>query len=285
MTSKRKLRMSARVQSGFTLIELLVVVAIIAVLAGLLLPVLASAKSKAQATKCVNNLKQLQLGWQMYANDFNDILLPNAPNGAQYAQAEGNLTNSMAWCSMAEEGWSRQDANTNTVYYTSSPLGVYLANQIAVYKCPGDTVPSQNGQRLRSYSMNSQMGQYLLSLLGPSYVVNNNPGYMVYNKINDLNCPGAGMTWVFCDEHGGSIDDGFLKVSMGKNEWPDVPGSYHGGSAGFSFADGHVELRKWVRPEIQVAVVSGVLEHNVDAGEGNPDYLWFAQRSSCLVGE
>jgi prepilin-type processing-associated H-X9-DG protein len=133
--------------------------------------------------------------------------------------------------------------------------------------------------------MNSQMGQYLLSLLGPSFVENNNPGYAVYNKMNDLICPGAGLTWVFCDENGGSIDDGFLRVSMDKAQWADVPGSYHGGSSSFSFADSHVELRKWIRSEVQVPVVSGVVEHNVDAGLGNPDYIWFTQRSTCLVGQ
>jgi prepilin-type processing-associated H-X9-DG protein len=90
---------------------------------------------------------------------------------------------------------------------------------------------------------------------------------------------------VFCDENADSIDDGFLKVSMGKSVWADVPGSYHGGSAGFGFADSHVELRKWVRPEVKIPVASGVVDHDVDAGLSNPDYIWFAQRSTCLVGQ
>jgi prepilin-type N-terminal cleavage/methylation domain-containing protein/prepilin-type processing-associated H-X9-DG protein len=258
---------SRREVFGFTLIELLVVIAIIAILAAMLLPALTKAKSKAEGIGCLNNLRQIQLGWFMYAHDNNEVF---AENPGDVLTTNSWVTGKLRW-DFPPSGIN--SANTNILYLILCELGPYVAKNTGIFRCPADKVPGQAGTRVRSISMNSTVGDV------GGVNARQNPGWKVFMKSADLSALAPSQLWIVLDEQPDSLNDDLFYVSMTGNVWVDVPASYHNGACGISFGDGHAEIKKWHDPNSY----QPVMKVNPSLGNQKPapnDVAWLQQRTS-----
>jgi len=227
---------SATLRGAFTLIELLVVIGVIAILAGLLLPVLSKGKSRAQTVDCIDHLRQLQLCFHMYAHDNDNTLVLN--NFVYFVTMGTTIQPTLG---EDKDSWCHSVApfDPNPVSSTNSLLFDYNRNP-AIYHCAADT-STVNGQpgklRNRSFNMSNSINMEQADH---------------FTKESEIRSPST--LFVFIDTDADEITDPtFGVIALGdyfQNYWLDIPADRHNTrGANITFADGHVETWKWKSPK------------------------------------
>jgi prepilin-type N-terminal cleavage/methylation domain-containing protein len=294
---------------GFTLIELLVVIAIIAILAAMLLPALSKAKQKAQGISCMNNHRQLCLAWRMYAEDNSDSLVYASTGSGRSGAGSVLMTtdpsdlNNYAWSGSHMDYQKSNRGNWDVNYdMVKRPLWQYAKTQ-TIYKCPSDhsTVDSTQGiqPRILTMSMNLYVGGFAPNPTMDAYGNWDTPKpflsqYRIFRKTSAINAPSK--IFVFLDMREDSVNwsnfmqdlGGYNPIAPGSWTLGDMPGMYHNHAAGFSFSDGHSEIKKWLDPRTTPALAptGTTLDQTgfnyAAAGANNQDVYWLQDHAALL---
>jgi len=256
-----------------------VVIAIIAVLAGLLLPALGAAKSSGRSAVCQSNLRQLQVAWSSYAGDNGGTMVPNEEGrpfgfweGVRYSWVLGN----------AQRDATPENIQRGTLYpYVDDP---------GLYRCPSDrsTVTDHPAlRRFRSISLNGELNYWIIA--DAEYGL---PILQAFHKESQLRRPSA--TYGFLDVKAETIDSGIFGLpgpaaktedelrqnltELSKNRWLHLPGERHGGGANLSFLDGHVEAHRWkFTPKVPISPSGHRPVNELDL----EDMRWLVQRGAA----
>lgn len=220
---------------AFTLLEVLAVLAVVGLLAGLLLAAASRAGAKASGTICLANLRQLQVAWQLYVDDFRGSV---PPNRAQLVEGH--------WRS-APDSWIGLSNAPHDRDARPIQQGLWFAygynRALALYVCPADRSTARplagqplNRRRTRSVSLNGNLGGRTAER------------QRTVERLAAVTDPAR--LFGFVDEAADSIDDAhFLVWPAPDRRWVNLPADRHAQTGVFSFVDGHGERWKWQHPK------------------------------------
>ncbi|HVY69438.1 MAG TPA: hypothetical protein VHH73_05885 [Verrucomicrobiae bacterium] len=268
-----------RPRSAFGRVELLVVVAVLALLAEMRIAHWDHAKSKSQASACLGNLNQLIRAWNLYAQDNSGKLVMAFHGGNAVGGAAANTAANAPWA-LGWLDWTTSSDNTNVLFLTNdrySRLATYLGHDARVFKCPADTYISKT-QRARGWT--PRVRTYVCSLGVGAGNAEEGPWEPIYGhvkKITEFTWPSPAEAFVYTEEHPDSLNDPGL-FSPRESSWVDVPGTFHNGSGGFVFADGHAEMHAWTASMATPAArrVTASVFRSPPAVAGDRDLHWMS---------
>jgi hypothetical protein len=266
-----------------------VVIAIIAILAGLLLPALAKAKDNATGIYCLNNQRQLLVAWKLYVDDSEDHLPPNAKH----------IQDPRGWLNGFLTFVPNNRDNTNLLYLIGSrkqmgerypKLGPYTKSP-GIYKCPSDKYTCKIGRkelpRVRSVSMNGYIEGGLYDPTMSSTVSSiHGRGWRKYDILSHIIDPSPSDLWIFADEHPDSINNGgFVLYPYNAKIWRNLPANYHNAACGYAYADGHASIKKWSDPMPKLEPVQKRMRLDYSnagsIGGKAHDYWWVLNHSTA----
>lgn len=253
-------------QGGFTLVELLAVVAIVMVLAGLSTRAARAAKSKTQGVRCIHNLRGLQMAMALYASDHDDLVVWNAAYLRQSWVASGDYSSKPG-----------TEGCTNTQWLVDRHFASFAdyIPSAEIYHCPGDKtrilIQGRSQSWVRSY--------------GASFF---------QRKMNDFDAAVSesgeavplSMHRTFDEVHPGYLFE-LNGVFVQEHRFVTFPAYRHNHAGSFAFADGHVELHRWVDPRSIRStdeLLFSVSRANAPVVKENPDMVWLRVRSDSGLG-
>ncbi len=255
------------------------VIAIIAILAALLLPVLQSAKMQAFRIQCVSNERQMILAWSVYSPDNNESLVLNG--------GDDTATSSQAHLWVYGGDHLSTSTETNPLYLTGASYALFARSvpDAPVYKCPADfskwplwsSPTARPVTDARSYSMNCYMGT-AGTVVSP---ISLDPSYKVFTKSSQFGMDPPSSRFVFIDANPASICTPAFGVDMSQQTWIHYPSYLHQGQGVLAYADGHVAAHKWQDARTMPRLANGqsYITHNVSS-PNNPDLTWLAGQTT-----